>query len=154
HTLQERITAALEAIDGAKFQEDFWTREGGGGGRSRVMLEGNVFEKGGVGFSDVHGQMAEEFASQVPREGRDFTACGISLVLHPPSPRVPTVHANCRFLTKSEKQWFGGGADLTPYYPYREDVVHFHKVWRDVCTRHAPLIDYAHYKKWCDEYFF
>jgi coproporphyrinogen III oxidase len=119
-----------------------------------VLLEGRVFEKAGVGFSDVHGQMAEEFARQVPGEGRDFTACGISLVLHPRSPMVPTVHANFRFLTKGEKHWFGGGADLTPYYPYRDDVVHFHTIWRNVCTAHAPLIDYARYKQWCDEYFF
>jgi coproporphyrinogen III oxidase len=153
--LQDRISAALEQLDGrARFHEDAWQREGGGGGRTRVLAEGAVFEKAGVNFSDVHGQMSEEFARQVPGEGRDFTACGISLVLHPRSPMVPTVHANFRFLTKGERQWFGGGADLTPYYPYREDVVHFHKVWRRVCTRHAPPVDYAHMKKWCDEYFF
>ena len=98
--------------------------------------------------------MSEEFAPQVPGEGREFTACGISLVLHPRSPMVPTVHANFRFLSKGERQWFGGGADLTPYYPYREDVIHFHKVWQRVCTRHEPLVNYAHMKKWCDDYFF
>src|SRR5262249_37370012 len=89
----------------------------------------------------------------VPGEGRDFTACGISLVLHPRSPMIPTVHANFRFLTKGAKQWFGGGADLTPYYPFRDDVIHFHQVWKRACTRHAPLIDYGHFKKCCDEYF-
>ncbi|MGH7170974.1 MAG: coproporphyrinogen III oxidase, partial [Gemmataceae bacterium] len=142
--LQDRIVAALEGLEGrARFREDSWQREGGGGGRTRILADGDVFEKGGVSFSDVHGHLSEEFAQQVPGEGRDFTACGISLVLHPRSPMVPTVHANFRFLTKGERQWFGGGADLTPYYPWREDVIHFHKVWRNVCTRHAPLVDYA-----------
>jgi coproporphyrinogen III oxidase len=153
--LQDRIVAALEQLDGSgRFREDSWQREGGGGGRSRVLAEGAVFEKAGVNFSQVHGEMSEEFARQIPGEGTDFTACGISLVLHPRSPLVPTVHANFRFLTKGERQWFGGGADLTPYYPYREDVIHFHQVWRRVCTRHAPLVDYAHLKRWCDQYFF
>ncbi len=153
--LQDRIVAALEQLDGTtRFREDAWQREGGGGGRSRVLAEGAVFEKAGVNFSDVYGEMSEEFARQVPGEGRDFTACGISLVLHPRSPMVPTVHANFRFLTKGDRQWFGGGADLTPYYPYREDVIHFHKVWQGVCARHATHVDYAHMKKWCDDYFF
>jgi coproporphyrinogen III oxidase len=152
--LQDRIVAALESLDGARFREDSWQREGGGGGRSRVLADGGVFEKAGVNFSDVHGEMSEEFAKQVPGEGRDFTACGVSLVLHPRSPMIPTVHANFRFLTKGERQWFGGGGDLTPYYPYREDVIHFHRVLRGACVRHAPLIDYARLKKWCDEYFY
>src|SRR5215468_10796028 len=153
--LQDRITAALEQLDGSgRFRVDAWDREGGGGGRSRVLEEGAVFEKAGVNFSDVFGQMSEEFARQVPGEGRDFTATGISLVLHPRSPMVPTVHANFRFLTKGERQWFGGGADLTPFYPYREDVVHSHRVWKTVCTRHGPPVDYARFKQWCDEYFF
>ncbi len=153
--LQDRIVAGLEQLDGrARFREDSWQREGGGGGRSRVLADGSVFEKAGVNFSEVHGQMSEEFAPQVPGEGRDFTACGISLVLHPRSPLIPTVHANFRFLTKGERQWFGGGADLTPFYPFREDVVHFHKVWRDVCKRHEPHVDYTHMKKWCDDYFY
>jgi coproporphyrinogen III oxidase len=98
--------------------------------------------------------MSEDFAAQVPGEGRDFTAAGLSLVLHPRNPMVPTVHANFRFLTKGTKQWFGGGADLTPYYPFREDVIHFHRVWKATCTRHGPPVDYARFKKWCDEYFF
>lgn len=152
--LQDRITRALEQLDGSRFQEDSWDRPGGGGGRTRVLSDGGVFEKAGVNFSDVHGQMSEEFAKQVPGEGRDFSACGLSLVLHPRNPMVPTVHANFRFLTKGDKQWFGGGADLTPYYPYREDVVHFHSLWKRICTKHAPLIDYQRLKHWCDEYFF
>src|SRR4051794_67821 len=154
-TLQDHICSAVEQLDGpGRFQQDSWEREGGGGGRTRVLQNGDVFEKAGVNFSEVFGQMSEEFAKQVPGEGRDFTATGISLVLHPRSPMVPTVHANWRFLTKGERQWFGGGADLTPYYPWREDVIHFHRTWRDVCTRHGPRVDYAHVKKWCDDYFF
>src|ERR687884_712996 len=112
--LQDRICTALEQVDdGARFREDHWQREGGGGGRSRVLAEGGVFEKAGVNFSDVFGQFPEEFAAQIPGEGRDFTATGISLVLHPRSPLVPTVHANFRHLTKGDRQWFGGGAALT-----------------------------------------
>ena len=153
--LQDRICAGLEAADGAAtFREDLWRREGGGGGRTRVLADGGVFEKAGVNFSDVHGEFSEEFAKQIPGEGRAFSAAGVSLVLHPRNPFVPTVHANFRFLTKGQRRWFGGGADLTPYYPYREDVVHFHKVWQGVCTRHGPPVDYAHMKKWCDDYFF
>jgi coproporphyrinogen III oxidase len=153
--LQRCITQGLEEVDGqARFREDSWQREGGGGGHTRVLSDGGLFEKAGVNFSDVHGEFSEEFARQIPGEGRSFTASGISLVLHPGNPMVPTVHANFRYLTKGEKRWFGGGADLTPYYPFREDVIHFHKAWKEVCTRHAPLIDYARYKRWCDDYFF
>jgi coproporphyrinogen III oxidase len=152
--LQDRIVAALEEIDGQRFREDRWEREGGGGGRTRVLAEGGVFEKAGVNFSDVHGEMSEEFSKQVPGEGRHFTARGVSLVLHPRNPMVPTVHANFRFLTKGDRQWFGGGADLTPYYSYRDDVVHFHKTWQRVCLSHEGTVDYGHLKRWCDEYFY
>lgn len=153
--LQDRITSRLEELDGAgRFHEDHWQREGGGGGRTRVMVEGNVFEKGGVNFSEVFGTMSEEFARQIPGEGRDFTATGISLVLHPRNPFVPTVHANFRFLTKGDRAWFGGGADLTPYYPFRDDVIAFHRVWQRVCEAHAPLVDYRKLKEECDRYFY
>lgn len=152
--LQDRICTAVEEMDGTHFHEDSWQREGGGGGRTRVLADGAVFEKGGVNFSDVGGELSEEFAKQIPGEGRDFTATGISLVLHPRNPFVPTVHANFRYLTKGERKWFGGGADLTPYYPFREDVIHFHKTWKAVCTRHPAPVDYARFKKWCDDYFF
>ena len=153
--LQDRICAELTDIDGtATFREDSWDRPGGGGGRSRVVTDGAVFEKAGVNFSEVFGQMSPEFAKQLPGEGLDFTAAGISLVLHPRNPKAPTVHANFRFITKGEKAWFGGGADLTPYYPYRDDVIHFHKTWKTVCTRHSPPVDYPRFKKWCDEYFY
>ena len=155
HDLQDRICAGLEQLDDTtQFREDDWQRPGGGGGRTRVLVDGGVFEKAGVNFSEVSGQMAPEFAAQIPGEGLDFTATGISLVLHPRSPNVPTVHANFRFLTKGTKKWFGGGADMTPYYPYREDAIHFHRTWKAVCARHAPPVDYGRFKKWCDEYFF
>src|SRR6516162_8396186 len=152
--LQDRICTALSELDGQSFRDDAWQREGGGGGRTRILADGAVFEKAGVNFSDVFGQFSEEFARQIPGEGRDFTATGISLVLHPRNPYVPTVHANFRFLSKGFKSWFGGGVDLTPYYAFREDVIHFHRVWKTVCTQHGPPVDYAHFKKWCDDYFF
>ncbi|MFQ3651886.1 MAG: oxygen-dependent coproporphyrinogen oxidase [Gemmataceae bacterium] len=151
--LQDRIVATLERLDGQSFHEDQWDRPGGGGGRTRVLVEGGIFEKAGVNFSDVHGQLSEEFAKQIPGQGRDFSACGISLVLHPRNPHVPTVHANFRYLTKGDKWWFGGGADLTPFYPRREDVIHFHRVWRDVCQAHSDVVEYSRLKSWCDEYF-
>jgi coproporphyrinogen III oxidase len=153
--LQDAIGAGLEALDGlGKFREDSWLREGGGGGRSRVLTEGGVFEKAGVNFSEVHGELSAEFAGQLPGEGRAFTATGVSLVLHPRSPMLPTVHANFRFLTKGDRWWFGGGADLTPYYPWREDVIHFHRTWKAVCERHPAVADHGRFKRWCDEYFF
>jgi coproporphyrinogen III oxidase len=155
HGLQDRICAALERADGgATFREDTWQRPGGGGGRSRVVADGAVFEKGGVNFSEVYGEFSPEFAKQMPGDGLKFTAAGVSLVLHPRSPLVPTVHANFRYLTHGSKSWFGGGGDLTPYYPFKEDVVHFHKTWKQVCEAHAGVADYAKMKKECDDYFF
>src|SRR4051795_1951928 len=109
--LQDRIVAGLEALDGTRFREDSWQRPGGGGGRSRVLTDGGVFEKAGVNFSDVHGELTPEFARQLPGEGLSFVPTGVSLVLHPHSPRVPTVHANFRFIAHGERAWFGGGAD-------------------------------------------
>jgi coproporphyrinogen III oxidase len=152
--LQLRICARLEALDGrAKFVEDAWQREGGGGGYTRVMTGGALFEKAGVNWSDVSGELPEDFARTLPGEGRAFRATGVSLVLHPLTPMVPTVHANFRMLEKGEAIWFGGGADLTPYYPYREDVEHFHRTLRAACDRHDPGY-YPRFKKWCDEYFY
>jgi coproporphyrinogen III oxidase len=152
--LQDRICRSLEHLDGTgRFHEDDWQREGGGGGRTRVLTYGGLFEKAGVNFSEVFGEMSEEFAKQVPGEGRAFYATGISLVLHPRTPMVPTVHANFRYLAKGDSQWFGGGSDLTPYYPVREDVVHFHRTWKAVCDRHPPVADYPKMKAECDRYF-
>ena len=153
-TLQDEICTALAAADGgATFSEDSWDRPGGGGGRSRVIENGDVFEKGGVNFSEVFGEMDPKFAAQLPGEGNSFTATGLSLVIHPRSPHIPTVHMNFRFLTKGSRAWFGGGADLTPYYPVKVDVVHFHKTLKAVCDKHAPLADHAKMKSDCDEYF-
>jgi coproporphyrinogen III oxidase len=152
--LQLAICSSLEELDGsARFREDEWTREGGGGGRSRVLTGGALFEKAGVNWSDVAGELPEDFAAQVPGTGRAFRATGVSLVLHPLSPMVPTVHANFRFLEKGDAAWFGGGADLTPCYPWREDAVHFHATWKAACDRHDPGY-YPRFKKWCDDYFF
>lgn len=153
--LQDRICRGLEDLDGPwRFREDLWQREGGGGGRTRVLAGGGVFEKAGVNFSEVYGEMSEEFAKQIPGEGRTFYATGVSLVLHPNSPRVPTVHANFRFIEKGDRSWFGGGADLTPYYPVREDVVHFHGTWKAVCDRHPGVADHRRMKEECDRYFY
>lgn len=154
-TLQNLLCQELEVLDGGgRFVEDLWERPGGGGGRTRVLTEGGLFEKAGVNYSAVHGELPEELARQMPGQVRQFQATGVSLVLHPRSPMVPTVHANFRFLTQGDTWWFGGGADLTPYYPVRDDVIHFHRAWRDVCQRHPPPVDYARFKAWCDEYFF
>ena len=153
--LQDRICAGLERVDGgSRFREDTWQRPGGGGGRSRVLAESTVIEKGGVNFSEVFGEFPPDLAKSMPGDGTAFTATGLSLVIHPRSPLIPTVHANFRFLTHGSKSWFGGGADLTPYYPKKEDVVHFHKTWKRVCTKHAAVADYAKMKQECDDYFF
>lgn len=153
--LQDKICAGLEEADGAaRFREDNWLREGGGGGRTRVMEEGAIFEKAGVNFSAVQGTLPEEFADKIKLgQGREFFATGVSLVLHPRNPYVPTVHANFRYLEKGDAGWFGGGTDLTPYYPFREDVIHFHRTLKTACDNHDPEF-YPRFKTWCDEYFF
>lgn len=152
--LQDEICQALEAADGSgRFVEDEWERDGGGGGRSRVLSEGAVFEKAGVNFSLVEGELSEDFSGEIPGQGRSFRATGVSLVLHPKSPMLPTTHANWRHIEKGDKRWFGGGADLTPYYFWREDAEHFHRTLRGPCDAHAPIGDYPRFKKWCDEYF-
>lgn len=159
HELQDTITSKLEAIDGkAKFQEDIWKRPEGGGGRTRVIANGNVFEKGGVNISGVHGKLAESMQKYFNVPDCDFFACGLSLVLHPKSPMVPTVHANWRYFEMYDKEgnvidsWFGGGQDLTPYYLFEEDAKHFHRVSKDACDKHDANF-YEVYKKRCDEYF-
>jgi len=152
--LQNEICRELTAVDGQAFREDLWERPGGGGGRTRVLSEGGLFEKAGVNFAAVHGEFSEDLARTMPGRARDFQATGISLVLHPRNPFVPTVHANFRFLRQGTVWWFGGGADLTPYYPFREDVIHFHRVWKQVCARYPAPVNYVRFKKWCDEYFY
>ena len=150
--LQASICAGLEREDGARFREDVWERPGGGGGRTRVLEGGRVFEKGAVNVSIVWGELEEAFAARLQGEGRRFFAAGLSLILHPLNPHVPTVHANWRFIQQGGKAWFGGGADLTPCYLYEEDAVHFHRVLREVCERHDPG-SYARHKVDCDRYF-
>jgi coproporphyrinogen III oxidase len=153
--LQTDICRALAEVDGAaEFTADAWQRPGGGGGIARVLEGGALFEKAGVNWSSVDGELPAELADHMPGEGRAFRASGVSLVLHPRSPMVPTTHANFRCLTKGNALWFGGGADLTPYYLFREDAVHFHATLAGACDRHRPVGDYDRFKAWCDEYFF
>ncbi len=159
--LQDRICAAIESEDGgAVFAEETWERPEGGGGRSRVLAEGNVFEQAGVGFSHVHGPgLPPSATAQRPElAGRSFEALGVSLVFHPRNPYVPTTHMNVRFFLAEKPGsepvwWFGGGFDLTPYYGFEEDAVHWHTVARDACEPFGPET-YPRYKRWCDEYFF
>ena len=157
--LQDTITAKLEEVDGkATFKEDIWVRPEGGGGRTRVIENGAVFEKGGVNISGVHGELPDSMKAYFKVEDANFFACGLSLVLHPKNPMVPTVHANWRYFELYGKngeivdQWFGGGQDLTPYYLFDEDAKHFHKVCKSACDKHNPTF-YSTYKKRCDEYF-
>ena len=160
--LQNEICTTLEQIDGeATFRRDDWERKGGGGGHSRIMAKGNVFEKGGVSVSTVHGELPEIIRRRFEVEQGWFWAGGISLVIHPWNPMVPTVHANFRYFElydDSQMQeirdcWFGGGADLTPYYLWDEDAVHFHKVFKEACDIHGDDL-YPRFKKECDEYFY
>jgi len=151
--LQDRIVAALERADGGRFREDSWQRPGGGGGRTRVLADSGLFEKAGVNFSDVHGTLRPEMSAALPGSGPSFRAVGISLVLHPRSPHVPTVHANFRRIERGDKGWFGGGADLTPYYLRVEDAAHFHRTLKAACDRHDPAL-HPRFKAWCDRYFF
>jgi coproporphyrinogen III oxidase len=159
--LQDTICAAFEQADGsARFREDAWSREAGGGGRSRVMEEGAVLEKAGINFSHVFGGELPPSATAARPElsGRSYQAMGVSLVIHPRNPYVPTSHANVRFFV-AEKEgaapvwWFGGGFDLTPYYGFMEDAVHWHRLAREACTPFGAGV-YPHFKHWCDEYFF
>ena len=157
--LQDSITAKLEEVDGlATFKEDLWERAEGGGGRTRVIENGAVFEKGGVNISAVHGALPEAMQKAFNVGDVDFFACGLSLVIHPKNPMVPTVHANWRYFEMYDKQgkkvgsWFGGGQDLTPYYLFEEDAIHFHTVCKTACDKHDATF-YSKYKKVCDEYF-
>jgi len=154
-SLQDHFCSELEKADGrAQFRTDKWLRNGGGGGSTRIIADGAIFEKGGVNFSAVEGELPEAFASRIELgEGRSFFATGISIVMHPHNPHVPTVHANFRYLEKGNAAWFGGGTDLTPFYPVREDVVHFHQTLKRACDLHDQSY-YERFKKWCDEYFY
>ncbi len=159
HQLQDQICAAIEnAGGGGKFQEDKWERPGGGGGKTRIIRGDEVFEKGGVNTSVVHGKLPASMQERLGVKHEDFFACGISLVIHPTNPHVPTVHANFRFFELYDDKgaavdrWFGGGADLTPYYYQQEDVVHFHKSLKAAADPFGAEL-YPLYKKECDHYF-
>ncbi|KAE8905824.1 Oxygen-dependent coproporphyrinogen-III oxidase [Phytophthora fragariae] len=171
--VQDEICAGIEAVDGKKFQEDKWEREGhGGGGRSRILQDGNVFDKAGVGVSIIHGKLPPAAVKQMTARGKDlkegaelpFYACGVSLVMHPHNPMAPTIHLNYRYFEvdtgyldedgKPKKiGWFGGGADLTPSYLFEEDARHFHAVYKSQLDKRDPAI-YPKWKKACDEYFY
>lgn len=154
--LQDQICQTLEEVDGqAHFIEDQWQRPEGGGGRSRVIRAGSIFEQGGVNFSEVWGKdLPPSILVQRPEAaGHSFYATGTSMVLHPHNPYIPTVHLNYRYFEAGPVWWFGGGIDLTPYYPFVEDVVHFHRTLEQACNQHHPEY-YANFKLWCDEYFY
>ena len=159
--LQDTICQTIELADGkGQFTEDSWVREEGGGGRSRVMKNGAVVEQGGVNFSHVFGSQmpASATANRPELAGRNFQAMGVSLVIHPHNPYIPTSHANVRFFI-AEKEgespiwWFGGGFDLTPFYPFKEDVQHWHDTAKKLCAPFGEEV-YSKYKKWCDDYFY
>lgn len=158
--LQDKITSTLEALDKkTSFKEEHWQRPGGGGGRTRVIENGAIFEKGGVNISTVHGQLPKVMQERFKVCDSYFYASGLSLVIHPKSPMIPTVHANWRYFELYDKnkkikdQWFGGGQDLTPYYLFDEDARHFHQICKDACDRHDKAF-YPRFKKECDEYFY
>jgi coproporphyrinogen III oxidase len=150
--IQDQITGTISKLDGTDFREDLWDRPGGGGGRTRILENGGVIERGGVNFSEVHGELPKELAATMPGTGTSFYAAGLSLVLHPHNPFAPTVHANFRYLEKGDSGWFGGGADLTPSYLFEDDARHFHQTFKEACDRHDPGY-YADFKAQCDRYF-
>lgn len=159
-SLQTKISGALSDIDGNNFVEDSWTRKEGGGGNSRVLRNGNVFEQAGVNFSRVNGaQLPKAATNQRPElAGCSFEAAGVSLVIHPNNPYVPTSHCNVRFFLAQPKDkpaiwWFGGGFDLTPYYGFEEDAIHWHQTAKYACDKFGENT-YSEYKKWCDKYFY
>ena len=164
--VQNNICSGLEAEDGkGRFKEDTWQREAGGGGCTRVLEQGNVFEQAGVNFSHVFGKRLppSATAARPELEGRDFQALGISLVIHPRNPYVPTSHANVRFFVANKRGarkdgdgsiwWFGGGYDLTPYYPEMDDVIHWHQTAKNTCQPFGDDV-YPRFKQWCDDYFY
>lgn len=152
--LQTEICSGIEEVDQTgRFSSDRWERPGGGGGLARVIADGRLFEKGGVNSSVVHGRLPENIARGMKVEPGDFFATGVSLVLHPRSPRIPTVHANFRYFQRGDEDaWFGGGVDLTPYVAEEEDMIHFHSVLKEACERVAPE-RYREFRAECDRYF-
>lgn len=160
-SLQENICEALEEADGQRFRRDDWEREGGGGGHTRVLEDGELIEKGGVNISTVHGELPDPIRRRFDVEEGWFWAGGLSLVIHPRSPMIPTAHANVRYfelyddpaLSERRDCWFGGGADLTPWYLWDADAVHFHRAWKRACDPHGKEL-YPRFKEECDRYFY
>jgi len=153
--IQDDICAGLEAVDGkGRFEQEIWTREGGGGGRTRIMQNGNVVEKGGVNFSAVHGKLPESVKKAFKVDSEDFFATGVSIVMHPSNPFVPIIHMNIRYFEMNEQtRWFGGGIDLTPHYVIDTDVRYFHHLLKDACDSYDASF-YPKFKKQADDYFF
>ncbi|MDF2516479.1 MAG: coproporphyrinogen oxidase [Sphingobacterium sp.] len=153
--IQDEICQALERLDGsARFEEELWEREGGGGGRTRIIQNGNILEKGGVNFSAVHGKLPETIKKAFGVDEDDFFATGVSIVIHPNNPWVPIIHMNIRYFELNEQmRWFGGGIDLTPHYVNETDARFFHQQLKSVCDKHNPSF-YNEFKKWADDYFF
>ncbi len=159
HNLQDKICSGLESVDGKeRFAEDLWERAEGGSGKTRVIANGNVFEKGGVNTSVVFGDVTPPMKKQLNIDGDKWFACGVSIVIHPSNPFVPTIHCNYRMFELYDTnevlidRWFGGGADLTPYYLFEEDAIHFHAVHKNVCDQFNNTL-YPEFKKHCDDYF-
>lgn len=154
-TIQDEICRGLEELDGsAKFVEELWDREGGGGGRTRTIQGGDLLEKGGVNFSEVHGELPDVIKRSFGVEEGRFFAAGVSIVLHPRNPFVPIIHMNIRYFELNEQtRWFGGGIDLTPHYIDREDARYFHRQLKNVCDRYSPVF-YQEFKEWADNYFY
>lgn len=153
--VQDFICKELEHLDGAaKFHEDNWTREAGGGGRTRIISNGNIFEKGGVNFSAVHGPVSELMRQQLGLNGQEFLATGVSIVLHPKNPHHPIMHMNVRyFQLNTGEYWFGGGIDMTPHYVNKSLARDFHRELKKVCDRYDPTF-YKRFKEWADDYFY
>lgn len=153
--IQDEICRGLEQLDGTgRFEEEIWQREGGGGGRTRIIQNGTVLEKGGVNFSAVFGKLPEPVKRSFKVESEDFFATGVSIVIHPNHPLVPIIHMNIRYFEMNEEvRWFGGGIDLTPHYVYEEDARYFHTHLKSVCDRFSPSF-YPRFKEWADDYFF
>ncbi len=152
--LRDQLCAAFSEIDGKMFVRKLWERQGGGGGEMSVLQEGNVFEKGGVNISTVHGEFAPQFRGRIPgtEEKAEFWASGISVVMHPRNPHVPISHFNTRLII-TNKCWFGGGGDLTPVFPIEEQTQQFHGAFEQACNQHDAAY-YPKFKQWCDEYFY
>tara|TARA_B110000467_G_C18293969_1_gene466674 strand:- start:507 stop:1382 length:876 start_codon:yes stop_codon:yes gene_type:complete len=151
--IQDHICAGLTEVSGQAYHEDNWTySDGDGGGRTRIF-SGDYIEKGGVNFSALNGTLSEKMASKLKGGGRDFFATGVSLVIHPKNPFVPTVHMNIRYIERGGKGWFGGGIDLTPFYPNTPNIIDFHKSLKNICDNHV-IADYSKFKEECDNYFY